>query len=166
GSRPDTLLSLDNFEQLAEEGALRVHRLLQEAAGVKLLVTSRQTLRIEGEHEFQLAPLPTTGGARSPQELAHIPSAALFVDRAQSALPGFHLCERNAAAVGELCDRLEGIPLAIELAAARVPVLSPDRILEQVTANRLDFLETRRRDAEARHRTLRLTLDWSYHLLP
>src|SRR5207248_2086807 len=77
-SRPGLLLILDNFEQLVEEGALLVHRLLAEAPGVRLLVTSRQTLRIAGEREFQLAPLPTTGGARSPEELLYNASAALF----------------------------------------------------------------------------------------
>src|SRR5262249_12395982 len=119
-SRPAALLILDNFEQLVEEGALLVHRLLAAAPSVRLLVTSRQTLRIAGEQEFHLAPLPTTGGARSAEELAHIASSALFVDRAEASQSGFQLGENNASAVGQLCDRLEGIPLAIELAAARI----------------------------------------------
>jgi predicted ATPase/DNA-binding SARP family transcriptional activator len=165
-SLPNTLLVLDNFEQLAEEGALLVRDLLVKAVEVKLLVTSRQKLHIEGERDFHLAPLPTTGGAQTLEELLLVPSIALFVDRAQAALPDFHLSERNAATVAALCDYLEGIPLAIELAAARVSVLSPARILKQVQADRLDFLTTRRRDAESRHKTLRATLDWSYRLLP
>jgi predicted ATPase/DNA-binding SARP family transcriptional activator len=165
-SRPGTLLLLDNFEQLAEEGAGRVRALLGRAPEAKVLVTSRQRLRIEAEHEFQLAPLPTAGGARSIEDLLSVPSISLFVDRAQAASPAFELTERNHTAIAELCDRLEGIPLAIELAAARVTVLSPERILEQVSANRLDFLASRRRDVDSRHRTLRATLDWSYRLLP
>src|SRR5262249_38052193 len=84
---------------------------------------------------------------------------------AQTVLPDFQLTERNGATIGQLCDYLEGIPLAIELAAARVALLSPTRILEQVQSNRLNFLVTRRRDAESRHTTLRATLDWSYQLL-
>src|SRR5262249_13533905 len=123
-SRPGTLLILDNFEQVAEAGAAKVRALLARAPDVKVLVTSRQRLRIEAEHEFQLAPLPTSGGTRVLEDLLSVPSIALFVDRAQAAFPGFQLTERNAAAISELCDRIEGIPLAIELAAARVTVLS------------------------------------------
>ncbi len=160
-AQPGTLLILDNFEQLAEKGAMLLHHLLAKAEGVKLLVTSRQKLQIEGEHEFHLAPLPTSAGVQTPEALLTIPSIVLFVDRAQSALPDFQLTPRNAVTVSQLCDYLEGIPLALELAAARVAVLSPTRILEQVSANRLDFLTTRRRDAASRQRTLRATLDWS-----
>jgi predicted ATPase/DNA-binding SARP family transcriptional activator/Tfp pilus assembly protein PilF len=165
-SQPNTLLVLDNFEQLAEEGAVCIHELLARSADVKLLVTSRKKLHVEGEHEFRLAPLPTSAGVQTPQALLTVPSIALFVDRCQAVLPDFQLTHRNAAVVSQLCDHLEGIPLSIELAAARVAVLSPAHILEQVRANRLDFLTTRRRDAASRQRTLRATLDWSYHLLP
>lgn len=165
-ARPNTLLILDNFEQLVEEGALFIHQLLGKSAGVKLLVTSRQSLQIGGEREFHLAPLPTSSGIQNPEELLEVPSIALFVDRAQNAQPDFQLTERNAKVVTQLCDHLEGIPLAIELAAARVGVLTPTRILEQAQANRLDFLASRRRDTESRHKTLRATLDWSYALLP
>jgi predicted ATPase/DNA-binding SARP family transcriptional activator/Tfp pilus assembly protein PilF len=165
-SRPNTLLVLDNFEQLVEEGALRVHALLGKTAGVKLLVTSRKRLQIEEEHEFLLTPLPTSAGAQTLEALHQVPSIALFVDRAQAALPDFQLTERNISAVAQLCDYLEGLPLAIELAAARVALLTPARILEQVQADRLNFLATPRRDADSRQRTLRATLDWSYRLLP
>jgi predicted ATPase/DNA-binding SARP family transcriptional activator len=163
---PHTLLILDNFEQLAEAGALRVGDLLGKCAAVKLLVTSRQRLQIEGEGEFHLAPLPTFAGARTPEELLKVPGIALFVDRAQLVRPDFLVTANNACTLAELCDQLEGIPLALELAAARVKMLSVRHILEQVQANRLDFLATRRRDAHTRHRTLRATLDWSYQLLP
>jgi predicted ATPase/DNA-binding SARP family transcriptional activator len=165
-AHPNTLLVLDNFEQLAAEGAMRVHDLLGKSAGVKILVTSRQRLHIAGEREFHLAPLPTSTGAHTLEALLAVPSVALFVDRAQTTRPDFHLTERNFQVVSQLCDYLEGLPLAIELAAARVSILSPIRIQEQVQADRLDFLATRRRDAQSRHRTLRATLDWSYQLLP
>ncbi|MCW3100988.1 MAG: tetratricopeptide repeat protein, partial [Chthonomonadaceae bacterium] len=165
-ARPHTLLVLDNFEQLVGEGALRVHDLLAQVASVKVLVTSRQRLHIEGEREFHLAPLPTSAGEQTLEVLLGVPSIALFVDRAQAALPDFQLTERNAEVVSQLCDYLEGLPLTIELAAVRVALLTPARILEQVQANRLDFLATRRRDAASRQKTLRATLDWSYTLLP
>src|SRR5439155_23627630 len=84
-ARPGTLLILDNFEQLAEEGAACVRALLARAPDVRVLVTSRQKLRIEAEHEFQLAPLPTSGGARALEHLLSVPSISLFVDRAQAA---------------------------------------------------------------------------------
>jgi predicted ATPase len=188
-SRPGLLLILDNFEQLVEEGALRVRELLARAA-VKLLVTSRQKLRIEGEQEFPLGPLPipTTDDRRATTDeegtgalalgdgdrssvggveaLMRFAAIALFVDRAEAARPDFQLTERNAAAVRQLCERLEGIPLALELAAARISVLAPERILEQVSANRLDFLASGRRDLPSRQQTLRATLEWSYRLLP
>jgi predicted ATPase/DNA-binding SARP family transcriptional activator/Tfp pilus assembly protein PilF len=164
-SQSNTLLVLDNFEQLVEAGALLVRDLLAKTEKVKLLVTSRQKLNIEAEHAFHLAPLPLSAGAQTPEEQLSVASIALFVDRAQAALPDFQLTERNAAPVAQLCDYLEGLPLSIELAAARVSVLSPSRILSQVQAGRLDFLATRRRDAVSRQKTLRATLDWSYHLL-
>ncbi|MCW3054166.1 MAG: transcriptional activator [Chthonomonadales bacterium] len=159
------LLLLDNFEQLVEGGAEVVGELLARTPHLKCLVTSRQKLRLEGEHEFLLAPLPTSGGTRDPQALLRIPSIALFVDRAQMVRPDFQVTAHNAAALAELCDRLEGSPLALELAAAQVQLLSIAHILQQINANRLDFLATRRRDATSRQRTLRSTLDWSYRLL-
>src|SRR5262249_4259306 len=154
-------LILDNFEQLVEAGAFQGRELLARSASVKVLITSRQRLNIEGEHEFHLAPLPTASGAQTPEALLEGPRLPLFVDRAQAAVTDFQLTERNASAVAQLCDYLEGIPLAIELAAARMGVLTPVRILEQVQSNRLDFLVTKRRDSTARQRTLRAALDWS-----
>jgi predicted ATPase/DNA-binding SARP family transcriptional activator len=165
--QPDLLLILDNFEHLVEEGAELVRELLVGTpASLRCLVTSRQKLLLEGEQEFPLAPLSLSPEANTPAEMLDSPSVALFVDRAQTVKPDFQLTERNAGVVAQLCERLEGIPLAIELAAARIQLLSPARILEQIEANRLDFLSTRRRDAVLRHRTLRATLDWSYALLP
>lgn len=163
---PNLLLVLDNFEQLVDEGAALVQLFLATIPTVKCLVTSRQRLLIEGEEEFNLSPLPKAGGGAPPKALLERPSVALLVDRAQAARPDFQLTERNSVAVAELCDHLEGIPQAIELAAARLQLLSVDKILEQVKANRLDFLATRKRDVAPRHKTLRSTLDWSYELLP
>ncbi|MCW3055053.1 MAG: putative ATPase, partial [Chthonomonadales bacterium] len=160
------LLILDNFEHLAEAGAGIVGQLLARSPQIKCLVTSRQKLLLEGEHEFLLSPLPTSGGAQDPETLLHIASIALFVDRAQMVRPNFQVTPQNATTLAELCDQLEGIPLAIELAAARMQLLSVAHILEQIQANRLDFLTTRRRDSLSRQRTLRSTLDWSYRLLP
>jgi predicted ATPase len=179
------LESLDQSGQAAPEG--RIHRpgglhgapqrprravevrralLARTPPTLRCPVTSRQKLLIEGEQEFPLTPLATPSQAKTPAELLDTPSVALFVDRAQTVKPDFQLTERNASVVAELCAHLEGIPLALELAAARLQLLSPARILEHISANRLDFLSTRRRDVGSRHRTLRTTLDWSYHLLP
>ncbi|MCW3099998.1 MAG: DNA-binding transcriptional activator of the family [Chthonomonadaceae bacterium] len=160
------LLVLDNFEHLAEAGAGIVGELLARAPQLKCLVTSRQKLLLEGEQEFLLSPLPTSGGAQDPETLLRVASIALFVDRAQMVRPNFQVTAQNAATLAELCDQLEGIPLAIELAAARIQVLSAAHILEQIKANRLDFLATKRRDSLSRQRTLRSALDWSYRLLP
>lgn len=164
--QPGTLLVLDNFDALRQEGGVLVRDLLAKVATVQVLVTSRQKLYIEGENGFPLGPLATSGTAENLEALETIPSVGLFVDRAQAARPDFHLTERNAPDVSRLCQYLEGIPLAIELAAARAGILSPARILDQVQANRLDFLATRRHDVPARQRTLRATLDWSFHQLP
>jgi predicted ATPase/DNA-binding SARP family transcriptional activator len=169
-AQPDMLLILDNFEQLVEGGAQQVGKLLDytavRAPDLRLLITSRRKLQIAGEREFRLAPLPTVGEAQTMEVLLANPSVALFVDRAQAVNPDFKLTERNASAVVQLCNRLEGLPLAIELAAARVQILSPAQILEHIESDRLDFLVSRQRDASARQRTLRATLDWSYRLLP
>src|SRR5205807_5256348 len=121
--------------------------------------------RVQGVEADKGAPTEPYTLHPTPYTLLQCPSIALFVDRAQAARSDFQLTERNAAGVGQLCERLEGLPLALELAAARVSVLSPARILEQASADRLDFLATRRRDAASRQRTLRATLDWSYLLL-
>lgn len=176
---PNALLTLDNFEHLTEEGAEVVETLLMRVPGLTCLVTSRQRLLLEGEHEFALGSLPLPrvdsaplGADDAPLEelevlLRRSPPVALFVDRAQLARPDFQLTRRNAAAVTDLVARLEGIPLAIELAAARAQVLTPNQILEQFD-RRFDLLvsRTRARGALERHRSLRATLAWSYDLLP
>jgi predicted ATPase len=164
-AQPNPVLILDNFEQLVEEGAMRVQEILSRVSGVKILVTSRIKLGIAAEQEFHLSSLPTSAGETTLEALLEVPSIAMFVDRAQCVRPDFQLTSGNLDAVCQLCDYLEGLPLALELAAARITVLSPSQILAQVQAGRLDFLASRRRDGASRQRTLRATLDWSYHLL-
>jgi predicted ATPase/DNA-binding SARP family transcriptional activator len=158
------LLVLDNFEHLVTEGAPLVRTLLDQAPTLQCLVTSRQRLNVEGEMEFAVQPLSIPGGEMTPEQLTLYESVELFVDRAQVVLPDFQVTNANAPAVAELCRRLEGIPLAIELAAARAQVLTPAQMLRHL-GQRLAFLVSRRRDAPRRHRTLREAIDWSYQLL-
>lgn len=168
-AKVNALLILDNFEQIVEEGAPYIADLMSRlqtlASTARLLVTSRIRLQIGAEREFRLAPLAIPGGRTSLEALRANPSVALFVDRAQAATPTFTLTRTNAADVADLIDRLEGLPLAIELAAARAAVLTPAQIRTRVESARLDALASPRRDGENRHRTLRATLDWSYELL-
>jgi len=145
------LLLVDNFEQVLA-AAPNIARLLAAAPNVKLVVTSRAPLRIAGEQEFAVPPL------------ADDEAAELFISRAQAANANFELSEQNAAAVAELCARLEGLPLAIELAAARTKLLPPSTLLARLT-NRLAVLTGGRRDAPQHQQTLRMTFDWSYDLL-
>jgi predicted ATPase/DNA-binding SARP family transcriptional activator len=168
-SRQPSLLVLDNFEQLVAGGAVVVRELLERVPELHCLVTSRQLLDLAGEREFRVDPLPTPpldgeGGLR-PEQLTVYESVRLFVDRAQAVRPDFQVTNSNAPAVAELCHRLEGIPLAIELAAARAKLLTPAQMLNQL-ARRFDFLVSRRRDLPGRHQTLRAAIDWSYQLLP
>lgn len=159
-----TVLLLDNFEQLIAGGAERVQSLLSRVPTLQCLVTSRQTLGLPGEEEFAVAPLPTPNGSDTPERLSVFESVRLFVDRAQNAKPDFRITNSNAPAVAELCDRLEGMPLAIELAAARALVLTPSQMLVQL-GSRFEFLVSRKRGIAERQRTLRATMDWSYRLL-
>ena len=164
-SRQRSLLLLDNFEHLLTDGVVVLRRLLECIPALTCLVTSRQTLGVEGEAEFAVGGLPRPRGGAAPEELLCFPSVQLFVDRAQMARPDFQVTARNAADVAQVCDRLEGIPLALELAAARAQVLTPARMLSQLE-DRFGFLVSRKRDAIGRHRTLRAAVDWSYQLLP
>ncbi len=159
-----SLLVLDNFEQLVEEGATIVRTLLERVPGLTLLITSRQLLGLSGEREFAVPPLPTPSNGGTPEQLGVYESVQLFIDRAQTVRPDFQVTNLTAPAVAALCDRLEGIPLAIELAAARAQVLTPTQMLAQLS-HRFDFLVSRKRDANDRHRTLRAAIDWSYRLL-
>jgi predicted ATPase/DNA-binding SARP family transcriptional activator len=159
-----SLLVLDNFEQLVEGGTEMVRSLITRVPVVTCLVTSRRSLGLAGEREFPLPPLPIPNGPDTPERLSLYDSVRLFVDRAQGVRPDFQVTSHNAPAVAALCERLEGIPLAIELAAARAQVLTPGQMLAQV-ANRFELLTTRKRDADSRHRTLHAAVEWSYRLL-
>ncbi|MDQ4099248.1 MAG: tetratricopeptide repeat protein, partial [Chloroflexota bacterium] len=159
------LLLLDNFEQVLD-AASTVADLLAACAAVKILLTSRAPLGLRAEHEFQVPPLATPEPKPLPPlaELAEIESVALFVQRATAARHDFALTATNAASVAEICARLEGLPLAIELAAARVKTLPPRVILERLGSG-LTLLTGGARDLPARQRTLRATIEWSYGLL-
>ncbi len=163
-SRQPCLLVLDNLEHLAEDAAYVVRILLESSETLTCLVTSRRALEIPGEHEFVVAPLPEPISGGTPEQLRFYESVQLFVDRAQSVKPDFQLTHANAGALAQLCSSLEGIPLALELAATRTQVLSLTQMLSQLD-RRFDLLVSRRRDTNARHRAMRATIDWSYNLL-
>ncbi len=161
----ELLLILDNFEQILPAGSLIVE-LLQAAPRVTALVTSRAALRVRGEREFLVAPLPcpTAGSHESVETLLEYPALLLFVQRARDVRPDFGLTPANAAAVAAICHRLDGLPLALELAAARIRILSPAAMLGQL-GHGLTLLGGGPRDLPARQRTLRATISWSYDLL-
>jgi non-specific serine/threonine protein kinase len=160
------LLILDNFEQVVEAAPL-LHQLLVVAPRLTLLVTSRVVLHLSGESEYVVLPLPVPDAAGLPSlaVLAQQPAVALFVQRAQAARAGVQLTVENAQTIAEIVTRLDGLPLAIELAAARVKLLSPAALLPRL-ARRLTLLVGGPRDLPARQQTLRDTIAWSYELLP
>jgi predicted ATPase len=159
------LLVLDNLEQVVQ-AAPDLGELLARCPGVAILATSRTVLGLRAEREYPVPPLalPADPGTASVAEVAASPAVALFVDRARAVRPGFALTEGNAAAVAEICRRLEGVPLAIELAAARTRLLDPPALLDRLTAS-LDALGTGAVDLPERQRTLRATVEWSVGLL-
>ena len=162
----ELLLLLDNFEQLTAAAPL-VTDLLGACAGLKALVTSRVRLRVRGEHEFVVPPLalPDPSAPLDPRSLLLAPAVALFVQRAQAYRPAFAVDATNAAAVASICRRLDGLPLALELASARLKLFSPQALLARL-GDRLALLTGGARDTPERHQTLRATLAWSYELLP
>jgi predicted ATPase/DNA-binding CsgD family transcriptional regulator len=161
----ELLLVLDNFEQVAG-AAPQLAELLAACPRLKLLVTSRAVLRIRGEQEFEVATLavPDVHRTHDPDELLSYPSVALFVRCAQAVKPDFRLSVTGAHAVGHICAQLDGLPLAIELAAARAKLLSPEAILDRIE-HPLDWLTGGARDLPVRQRTLRDAIGWSYALL-
>jgi len=160
----EALLVLDNFEHLLE-AAGPVTRLLAACPGLTVMVTSRVLLRVPGERSVVVPPLAVPqAGEHDPERLRRIPSVRLFVDRARSLDPRFVLDAGNARSVAELCRRLEGIPLALELAATRVHVLPPEALLERLGAA-LDLPVPEAQRGGDRHRTLREAIAWSHDLL-
>jgi predicted ATPase len=160
-----TLLVLDNFEHVLSAGS-DVGALLQETAGLKVLVTSREVLRLSGEHVFEVPALAIPGPRDrwSPATLGEYSAVDLFVRRLAASRPTFAVTPRNAASIAEICQRLDGLPLAIELAAARGKHL-PLRTLLARLDDRFSSLRAGPRDYPRRHQTLRSALEWSYELL-
>jgi predicted ATPase len=158
------LLVLDNFEQVLEAGP-EIARLVSLAAGLTVLVTSRAVLRLSGEHAFPVPPLGLPeGDAVSLSGAAGCDAVRLFVERATAVRPDFALTERNVAPIAELCRRLDGLPLAIELAAAAVRLLPPQALLTRLGSGSA-LLAGGARDLPERQRALKNTIDWSYRLL-
>jgi non-specific serine/threonine protein kinase len=159
------LLLLDNFEHVLAAAPL-VSDLLQAASALQILVTSRAALRLEGEHELPLEPLhtPEPGTSFHVGDARKWEAIQLFAERAATAQPGFLVTKDNAAEVAEICRRLDGLPLAIELAAARIKLLSPGTLLARLD-QRLSLLTVNRRDAPVRQQTLEMAIAWSYDLL-
>ncbi len=162
-----SLLVIDNCEHVIGDCAGLVDTILRSCPGVTLLATSREPLRVSGETVWRVASLavPDPHALIDLRELAQYEAVGLFLDRAQLAAPGFEINAQNASAVAQLCRRLDGIPLAIELAAARAGSMSPDQILNRLQ-NRFELLTGGSRAGPARHRTLQSALDWSHDLLP
>ncbi len=159
------LLVLDNCEHLVEPVARLVHRIMREAPEVSILATSREPLAVTGEHVWTVEPLSVDGGANVASfDLASAPAVALFVERAKEADPRFTLDAATAPAVLEICRRLDGIPLAIELAAARTRAIDVTEIAARLD-ERFRLLKGVRRGADPRHRTLHDAISWSYDLL-
>jgi predicted ATPase/DNA-binding XRE family transcriptional regulator/Flp pilus assembly protein TadD len=159
------LLVLDNFEQVAPAAAA-LAELLSSCPGLKALVTSREMLRVRGEHAFPVPPLavPASGQANAGDLLSQCAAAQLFAERAAAVRPDFAITDENAPAVAELCRRLDGLPLAIELAAARSAIFPPEALLARLDS-RLKLLTGGPRDVPARQQALRNTIAWSYDLL-
>ena len=159
------LLVLDNFEQVLDAGA-DIGRLLRACAGISVVITSRARLGIRAEREFPVLPLPTPDPRRLPPlaELAEIDAVRLFLQRAAAVRSDFALTDANAASVAAICARLDGLPLAIELAAARIRAMSPQMLLDRLV-NRLALLKNGARDLPERQQTLRATIEWSHSLL-
>ena len=160
------LIVLDNCEHVIETAARLADLITQRCSDVTILATSREPLGVEGERILGVGPLrvPPADADRTPEELLEAEAVRLFVERASAAREGFTLNVDNAAVVASACRRLDGIPLAIELAAARMQAMSPQSILERLD-ERFRLLSQGRRTALARHQTLRAAVDWSYGLL-
>jgi len=164
-SYPVSLLIIDNFEHLQDEGTEVLQRLRRYLPHLSCLVTSRHKLNLDGERDLSLSPLASPEGQQSWEDLQNYPSVQLFLDRAQAARYSFALTPANAEAVATLVQQLEGLPLAIELAAAWAATLTPEQILLRLS-HRFELLVSRRKDAPQRHRSLQAVLEGSLQLLP
>lgn len=160
-----TLLIVDNCEHLIDACARVVDHVLRECPGVRVLATSREPLHVAGEMVLRIAALPLPGTeSRSLEQVQRYEAVRLFVDRARSLQPGFALTPENAPVVADICRRLDGLPLAIELAAARAPALSLEQLAQRLS-DPLRVLTGGSRTAEPRQQTLRATFDWSFDTL-
>jgi predicted ATPase len=165
GLREPMLLLVDNFEHLVSAAPV-VAQMLTTSPKLKVVVTSQAPLHVYGEHEFPVPPLALPDPKSIPplEVLSRLPAIALFVARAQAVKPEFALTKENAPAVAAICSRLDGLPLSIELAAARIKLLSPSAMLTRLESS-LNLLTGGARDLPTRQQTLRNTVDWSYSLL-
>jgi non-specific serine/threonine protein kinase len=159
----DFLLVLDNFEQVIV-AARDLAILLAHCPHLKILVSSRESLRIDGEHEFPVPPMSLPDRSASASDLTGSEAAQLFMQRARAVKPGFEATAETATTIADICIRLDGLPLAIELAASRVKILSPQAILARLV-DRLTLLSRDGRDVPDRLRTMRDAVGWSYDLL-
>lgn len=160
-----SLLVLDNFEHVLGAAPI-ISDLMTGVSQLTVLVTSREVLNLYGEHEYQVPPLeiPQADGTESVDQLSTIEAVQLFVQSARAALPHFQLTEANHTTIAQICTHLEGLPLSIELSAARLRVFSPAQLLERL-ADRLKTLVGGPQDLPQRQRALRSTIEWSYNLL-
>lgn len=159
----EILLVLDNCEQIGEAGTV-VAALHSRCGGLRLVATSREPLHVRGERVFRLPPMAVPEDESAMERLGQFESVQLFLDRVTHVQPGFRISNETAPAVAEICSRLDGLPLAIELAAAWIRHISPSELLSRLS-DRLDLLKSNAVDLPARQRTIRATLDWSYDLL-
>jgi predicted ATPase len=159
----DLLVILDNFEQVISV-APQIARIIESCPSLTILITSRAVLNVRSESEFPVLPLEIPDRSHDTAALRETDAVKLFVERARAVDPGFALDEGSTLAVAEICRRLDGVPLAVELAAARVRLLSPQAILARLDSS-LQLLTGGPRDSPARHQTLRAAIDWSYSLL-
>jgi predicted ATPase len=160
------LLILDNCEHLIEACAQLIQALLQSCSELYVMATSREVLKVAGELSYHVPPLafPQPGEALPFESLTQYETVRLFIERAATALPDFAITDRSGAAVAQICYQLDGIPLAIELAATRVKLLQVDQIAARLD-DRFRLLTSSNRTALPRHQTLRAAIDWSYNLL-
>ncbi|NJC68595.1 AAA family ATPase [Planosporangium thailandense] len=163
-ARRRPLLVVDNCEHVIDDVAALIERLAESCPEVRVLATSREALAVPGEIQVAVGPLPTPDGTEDVATIAAAPAVRLFCERARAVRPSFTVDAETAPVVASICRQLDGMPLAIELAAARVKALSPADISARLR-DRFSLLTAGPRTSEARHRTLRATLDWSYQLL-